>query len=135
MTNTRIKDTLYEDAHLDKRGMKDIGLRGKGKGKQRRHTAIAAHLAYFFIFFCFFACAPSKPEADDNCSAYPLPVQPARARDRHTGTHRKGHINLGACTFILITHTQSLTHTHTHTHKGVGQFIYVPASFDVLLLF
>lgn len=49
MTNTRIKDTLYEDAHLDERGMQDRG----GRGSKGSVAAIAAHLAYFFIsFFC-----------------------------------------------------------------------------------
>lgn len=69
MTNTRIKDTLYEDAHLDERGMQDRG--GGGEAKAVWQPLLRT---WHISLFLFFACAPSKPEADDNCSAYPLPV-------------------------------------------------------------
>lgn len=71
MTNTRIKDTLYEDAHLDERGTKQAqraeGERG-GVGRQcGSHCCALGIFLYFFLFVVV-------PEADDNCSAYPLPV-------------------------------------------------------------
>lgn len=50
MTNTRIKDTLYEDAHLDERGMQDRG--GGGEAKAVWQPLLRTWHISLFLFFC-----------------------------------------------------------------------------------
>jgi len=78
MTNTRIKDTVYEDAHLEEEGS-------------------TSNLAHFFGFL--------KAECQrggwqlQRISASGMSSSPTKARIRR-GT-KEGHINLDAWTFIL----------------------------------
>lgn len=75
MTNTRIKDTLYEDAHLDERGKKQAQSAAGGRWEWRCGRQCGSHCCALGIFLYFsFLSVVVVPEADDNCSAYPLPV-------------------------------------------------------------
>lgn len=121
MTNTRIKDTLYEDAHLDERGMQD---RGGGEAKAVWQPLLRTwHISLFLFFLLVLPASQRRMTIAAHIRFRFSQLGPGTDTHAHTHTHRKGHINLGACTFILITHTVAHAHSHTHTQRSGAVYL------------
>lgn len=119
MTNTRIKDTLYEDAHLDERGMQDRG----GRGSKGSVAAIAAHLAYFFISFFLLVLPASQRRMTIAAHIRFRFSQLGPGTDTHAHAHTQKRPHQFGRVHIYPNHTHSHTRTLTHTQRSGAVYL------------
>lgn len=109
MTNTRIKDTLYEDAHLDER-----------EAARRAARELGSALGIFLYFCLFFCCCCFCLKASGEWQLQRISASGlASAGDAHTHTHRhtKKRPHQFGRVHIYPNHTHSRTHIHTLAHS------------------